>query len=211
MKKCITILITSISLNLFAQIGNSGGGYALLDSAPINYRIINYLPLTTEIKKVAKEISQFRAKEFIINDIIGATNGKEIKFETESLASDDSGGLITVAFNCDEVDKRGLLLAFFGSNENAQGQISDAYGFRAIPLKEAQALLKKIDDVRKQNEKYLIDDYNVNNVYIEFEDIKFVLYRDNGSKIRVFWNGFEVVWEDTAFNRSKRRLDKWFK
>lgn len=212
MKKIFCVSIAIIFSNLsFSQVGHSGGAYATL-SSPINYSIINYLPPNiTDTKKIAKQISQFRSKEFIINNIIGSTNGKEIKFETESLASDDSGGLITVAFNCDAVEKNGLLLAFFGENENAQGQISEAYAFRAIPLKEAQALLKRIDEVRKSNDKYLSDDSNVNNVYIEFEDIKFVIYRDMSSLIRVFWNGFEVVWEDTAFKRSKRRLDKWFR
>jgi hypothetical protein len=212
MKKIYYILITFILSNISsAQVENSGNTNITLETS-INYSIINYLPpSTTEIKKIAKQISQFRSKEFIINNIIGPTNGKEIKFETESLASDDSGGLITVAFNCDTAGKNGLLLAFFGDNRNPSGQISQAFAFRAIPLKDAQALLKRIDDVREKNDKYLSDDNNVNNVYIEFEDIKFVIYRDFNSLIRVFWNGFEVVWEDTAFKRSKRRLDKWFK
>ncbi|ELI6455774.1 hypothetical protein [Flavobacterium psychrophilum] len=205
------ILIALLFFNSIGYSQNHTNAYATLSPA-INYSIINYLPPNiTDTKKIAKQISQFRSKEFIINNIIGPTNGNEIKFETESLASDDSGGLITVAFNCDTVKKNGLLLAFFGENENEEGLISEAYAFRAIPLKDAQALLNRIDEVRKSNEKYLSDDTNVNNVYIEFEDIKFVIYRDLSSLIRVFWNGFEVVWEDTAFKRSKRRLDKWFK
>lgn len=205
MKKILFFLLCTIS---FSYSQNHTKAYA----TRINYSYINYLPSTvTDIKGIAKEISQFRAKEFIINNIIGETNGKEIKFETESLASDDSGGLISVAYNCDEVQKRGLLLAFIGNNKNERGEVSKAYGFREIPLADAQTLLKRIDEVRKANEKYLSSDSNVNNVYIEFEDIKFVIYRDMGSLIRVFWNGFEVIWEDTAFNRSKRRLDKWFK
>ena len=212
MKKIFYISIIIIFSNAsFSQVGHSGGAYATLNTQ-INYSIINYLPSgVTDIKKIAKQISQFRSKEYIINNIIGSSNGKEIKFETESLASDDSGGLITVAFNCDAVEKNGLLLAFFGENENESGQISDAYAFRAIPLKDAQGLLKRIDEVRKTNDKYLSDDNNVNNIYIEYDDIKFVIYRDNTSLIRVFWNGFEVVWEDIAFKRSKRRLDKWFR
>ena len=51
---------------------------------------------------------------------------------------------------------------------------------------------------------------NVNNIYVEHEDIKFVFYRDTGNQIRIFWNGFEVIWEQTAFDRTKRRLNKWF-
>lgn len=204
-----------LTITFICSIGysqNSNSVYATAKPLAINYSYLNYLPPSVvEIKGIAKEISQFRAKEFVINNIIGPTEGKEIKFETEALASDDSGGLISVAFNCNEVDKKGLLLAFIGNNKNADGQISKAYGFRPILLKDAQELLKRIDDVRKTNDKYLSADDNVNNIYIEFEDIKFVIYRDNGSLIRVFWNGFEVIWEDTAFSRSKRRLDRWFK
>lgn len=177
----------------------------------IDYTFINFLASNiTDTKAIAKQISQFRAKEYIINNIIGDSKGKDIKFETESLASDDSGGLITIAFNCDEVDKRGLLLAFFGDNKNQNGEISKAFGFRSIPLADAQKLFNKLSDLKEKNAKYLSSDNNVNNVYIEFEDIKFVIYRDGDSLIRVFWNGFEVVWESTAFNRSGRRLNRWF-
>lgn len=198
---------------IFINIGiaysqNSNSSYA--SARPINYSYISYFPSDIEIKSAAKEISQFRAKEFIINNIIGDNKGKEIKFETESLASDDSGGLISVAFNCNEVSKKGLLLAFIGYNKNQNGEILRGYGFRDIPLNDAKELLSRIEAVRETNKKYLSNDTNVNNVYIEYQDIKFVIYKDFGSKIRVFWNGFEVIWEDTAFNRSKRRLDKWF-
>lgn len=188
---------------------NSNNSYPTIQN--INYSYLTYLGYDVEIKNTAKEIAQFRAKEFIINNIIGSANAKDIKFETESLASDDSAGLVSVAYNCDEIQANGLLLAFVGWNKNADGIASKAYGFRAIPLDKAKLLLQRIDKVRGSNNNYLSANINVNNVYIEFEDIKFVIYKDGGSKIRVFWNGFEIVWEDTAFTRSKRRLDKWFK
>lgn len=171
---------------------------------------IAYFTNQIEVKQIAKDISQFRAKEFIINKIIGDTQGKEVKFETESLASDDSGGLISIAFNCDAKNQKGLLLAFFGPRANENGIVYNAYSFRVIPLQEAQNLLKRIEEVGERQKKYLSEDTNVNNVYIEHEDIKFVLYRTSGQSIRVFWNGFEVIWEDVAFKRTKRRLDKWF-
>lgn len=209
MKKNIFILCLLNTFLVLAQ--NHKDAYATAQSQQINYSYLTYLSSEVEIKSAAKEIAHFRAKEFIINTIIGSTNGKEIKFETESLASDDSAGLVSVAYNCTEIEAQGLLLAFVGYNKNSEGIASKAYGFRAIPLDKAKTLLQRIDDVRESNKKYLSSDTNVNNVYIEFEDIKFVIYRDGGSKIRVFWNGFEIVWEDTAFSRSKRRLDKWFK
>jgi hypothetical protein len=177
---------------------------------PAGLAALSFVAADADKKEVAKEISQFRSKEFIVNYIIGPANSKEIKFETESLASDDSAGIISVAFNCNEVNKKGLLLAFFGKNRNEFGVIETAYAFRYIPLKTAQDLLKRIDEVKETHKKYMSADTDVNNVYIEFEDVKFIIYRDNGVKVRTLWNGFEVIWERTAYDRTKRRLDRWF-
>lgn len=177
---------------------------------PTGFAALSFVAANAEKKEVAKEISQFRSKEFIIKNLIGSANEKDIKFETESLASDDSAGLISVAFNCSEVNKRGLLLAFFGNNRDQNGNVSMAYGFKYIPLSDAQNLLKRIDALKEKHKKYLNAENDVNNVYIEHEDIKFILYRDLGDKVRVLWNGFEVIWERTAFDRTKRRLDRWF-
>jgi hypothetical protein len=87
---------------------------------------------------------------------------------------------------------------------------STAYAFRYIPLDDAQKLLTRLRKVKDDKKKYMSSDTDVNNVYVEFEDIKFVLYKDGGEKVRVFWNGFEVIWEKTAYTRTRKRLDKWF-
>lgn len=211
MRKVLVLGFVMVCGVCFGQVQGTYSAYNQLQPlGGINYSSIYYLSNDIEIKSAAKEISQFRAKEFIINNIIGETEGKEIKFETESLASDDTGGLVSIAYNCTEKGKKGLLLGFVGFNKNQVNVISKAYGFRDIPLEKAKDLLNRLDNIRKANEKYILKDSNVNNVYLEFEDIKFVIYYDVGSKIRVLWNGFEIVWEDTAFGRSKRRLNRWF-
>jgi len=178
---------------------------------PIGIGALSFVAANAENKELAKEISQFRSKEFIVNYIIGPAESKEIKFEIESLASDNSAGLISLAFNCLEVNKKGLLLAFFGDNRNEYGVMSRAYAFRYIPLQEARELLNRIDEVKEKNKEYLTSNWDVNNVYIEYEDIKFVIYNGVGGLIiRTLWNGFEVEWEKVAFDRTKRRLNKWF-
>jgi hypothetical protein len=204
MKKIILIVAMSF---IFQNVTAQKGSDFLI---PTGIAALSFVAANAEKKEVAKEISQFRSKEYIVKYIIGASKGKEIKFETESLASDDSAGLISVAFNCTEVNERGLLLAFFGNNKDANGNVVSAYGFRYIPLAAAQDLLRKINSVKENNKKYLAADDDVNNIYFEYEDIKFIIYKDFGDKVRVLWNGFEVIWEKTAFDRTKRRLDKWF-
>jgi hypothetical protein len=198
MKRILILLLTFPTLIATAQ------------NAPTGLAALSFVASTVEKKAVAKEISQFRSKEFIVNHIIGHAKDKDVQFETESLASDDSAGLISVAFNCTEVEKKGLLLAFFGNNRDGSGNIGLAYGFKYIPLSEAQSLLKRIDGLKEKHKKYLSSETDVNNVYIEYDDIKFILYKDGGDKVRVLWNGFEIIWERTAFDRTKRRLDRWF-
>jgi len=204
MKKLIIIIILLMNSYSYAQDVSD----ILIPSAQA---ALSYIAANADLKETAKEVSQFRAKEYIMEYIIGSANNKAIKFETESLASDNSAGLISIAFNCDEVDERGLLLAFVGNNRDENGNVGIAYGFKYIPLESAQKLLRTINLVRANNDKYLAAEENVNNVYIESDDIKFILYKDGGDQLRVFWNGFEVIWEKVAFDRTKRRLDKWFK
>lgn len=207
MKKILLPLVICSSLTFQAQRNNTAAVVGVAAAATA----VTFLTANMAQKEMAKQISQFRSKEYIINNIIGDSKGKEIKFETESLASDNSGGLISVAFNCDEVNKRGLLLGFFGENRDSTGYLGNAYGFRYLPLEEAKIILEKLEKIRNENSKYLSESTNVNNIYVEHEDIKFVFYRDGGNQIRIFWNGFEVIWEQTAFDRTKKRLNKWFK
>ena len=207
MKRILLPLVICSSLTFQAQRNNTAAVVGVAAAATA----VTFLTANMAQKEMAKQISQFRSKEYIINNIIGDSKGKEIKFETESLASDNSGGLISVAFNCDEVNQRGLLLGFFGENRDSNGYLGNAYGFRYLPLDEAKMILEKLEKIRNENSKYLSESSNVNNIYVEHEDIKFVFYRDGGNQIRIFWNGFEVIWEQTAFDRTKRRLDKWFK
>ena len=156
---------------------------------------LTFLAADAGVKETAKEVSQFRSKEFIMEYIIGPVGDEEIKFETESLASDDSAGVVSIAFNCTQLNKRGLLLAFVGKNRNEYGTLVTAYGFKYIPYDEAVTLLDRIDNVKETHKDYMKDENDVNNVYIEHKDMKFIIYRDGGYKIRVFWNGFEVEWE----------------
>lgn len=198
---CIALIIPKklLAQNDAAIAGIAAGAAAL-----------TFLAADAGVKETAKEVSQFRSKEFIMDYIIGPVGNNEITFETESLASDDSAGVVSIAFNCDKLDQKGLLLAFVGKNRNQNGMLVTAYGFKYIPYDEAVALLNRIDEVKEKYKEYMSDKNDVNNVYIAYEDLKFILYRDGGDKIRVFWNGFEVEWERTPFDRTKRRLQRWF-
>jgi hypothetical protein len=64
---------------------------------PVGLAALSFIAADANKKELAKEISQFRSKEYIVDYIIGPIEDNEIEFETESLASDNSAGLISVA------------------------------------------------------------------------------------------------------------------
>ncbi|WP_299061240.1 hypothetical protein [uncultured Polaribacter sp.] len=205
MKQKLTILIALFfTFNALYSQNNSS------TKIPKGLAALSFVAADADRKAISKEISQFRSKEYIVKYLIKQTAGKEVKFETENLAADDDAGLISTAFNCNAVKEKGLLLAFFGNNRNESGVIGTAYGFRYIPLDTAKELLNKIEKIKETHNKYISSASEVNNVYLEFEDIKFIIYKDGGTKVRTLWNGFEVIWERNTFDRTKRRLEKWF-
>src|SRR5574338_1451592 len=61
----------------------------------------------------------------------------------------------------------------------------------------------------KKNKKFLTDGYNTNNISFSFSDIDMLISSiGNGYQIRLFWHGFDSSWDKTAFDRSKRRLER---
>lgn len=207
MKKVLLVLI--LLVNGSNQIHAQGSKFKD-DLKDAGIAALTYVAAKAELKDMAKEISQFRSKEYIVNHLIKSEFPDETRFETDALASDNSAGLISIAFNCDQQNKRGLLLAFFGNNRNQNGEQTRAYGFKYIPLSDARKLLKRLEEVKAISKKYLSGEADVNNVFIAYQDMKFIIYQDNGIKIRTLWNGFEVIWERVAFERTKKRLEKWF-
>ena len=51
---------------------------------------ITFLAADAAVKETAKEVSQFRSKEFIMEYIIGPVGDKEVKFETETTGSPET-------------------------------------------------------------------------------------------------------------------------
>ncbi|WP_445749903.1 hypothetical protein [Polaribacter sp.] len=159
-------------------------------------------------KEFSKEISLYRAKTFVMNEILGIEE-KLTKFEIDPLAASSSGELTTLVYNCEEKKMSGLVLGFYGDRWNDSGVSFQAYAFKNLPKKKALEILSTIEKFIADESKFLSQDYDNNNMFFKFDDITFLIYKTTGgSKIRVFWNGFDSEWESTAFGRTKKRFEK---
>ncbi|WP_299064295.1 hypothetical protein [uncultured Polaribacter sp.] len=145
-----------------------------------------------------------------MSKIIG-TEEKVTKFEIDPLVAAKSGELTTLVYKCEEKKLSGLVLAFYGDRWNESGISYQAYAFKNLPINNALEVLSKLEKIIEDESKFLSQDYDNNNMFFKYDDLTFLIYKiggGGGSKIRVFWNGFNSDWETTALKRTKRRFEE---
>ncbi|NVN97216.1 hypothetical protein HXX01_03225, partial [Candidatus Nomurabacteria bacterium] len=159
-------------------------------------------------QEYSKEISLYKAKAFIVDEIIGKSTSP-IKFEVDPLCAAFSGHLTTLIFQCKEKNMEGLILGFYGDRVTSAGLIYKEYGFKYLPKTEASALLNEIKNGISQYEKFLKEDSDNNNIYFQSEDVSFILYNEAyTATIRVLWSGFDAEWSQTEFEKTMNKFNK---
>lgn len=159
-------------------------------------------------KEYSKEVSLYRAKAFVMHHVLGQTNDA-IKFDVDPLVASTSGELTTLVYKCDSKNKVGLLLGFNGTRWNETGVVYQEFSFRNLAIKEAQEFCEKVEIALKVNADYLEKDHDNNNIYFTYNDIDILMFKTTGgTKLRVFWNGYDAEWEYSSFTKTVKRLKK---
>ncbi|AWH84494.1 hypothetical protein HYN59_04895 [Flavobacterium album] len=158
-------------------------------------------------KEYSKEIALFDAKEFLFREVL-KTSDKPLKFEVDPLAAASSGELTTLSYKCEEREKEGLVLGFYGTYWNEHGVIHTGFGFKHLDREKATEFLDKIQQIIDSEQKYLHDGTGTNNIVFTYDDIDILITYDVVTKIRLFWKNFDSTWERTAFERSHRRFER---
>ncbi len=158
------------------------------------------------VKAFSKEISLFRGKAFVIKEVLGVNNNVT-KFELDPMEAASSGELTTLYYNCDALNKEGLVLGFYGDYVNEFGLLLQGYAYKNFDKKQGLELLQKIEDAKTENADYLREDSDNHNIYITFDDVIILIYRKELLyKYRVFWKSFDAEWGDFAFRRTKNKF-----
>jgi hypothetical protein len=180
------LLLTTISFSSFSQIGS------------------NNLFLA---KEYSKDISLYKTKYYLMSEVLGITN-TDTKFELFPLAASNTGEITSLVYFCEAKNKDGLILGFYGDTWKQGNQVT-AYAFKDFSKTKALEILAKIEASIETNSKYLSKDNDNHNVYFQYDDVIFLIYKKSGdNKIRVFWNNFDAEWEFLAFERTKKRFEK---
>ena len=162
-------------------------------------------------KEFSKEISLFKSKEFLFKNVLQSTE-KVTAFEVIPLAAASSGELTTLLYKCEDKQKEGLILGFYGDDWNEAGVLYQGYSFKNLEKDKAMEFLNKIVTSIEENKKFLNDSGDNNNIFFRYDDMDVLIWTNAGTySIRIFWQGFDSTWEKTAFERSKRRFEKKIK
>lgn len=191
MKEKIILLMCLATINAFCQVRQTDDNFF-------------------QAKEFSKDIALFKAKEFVMEKIIGVTT-ELTKFEIDPLAASSSGQLTSLVYSCKEKNLSGLVLGFYGDRWNQAGVVYQAYSFKHLTEVKAIELLNKIDNFMSENLKYLNSSSDNNNIFFKYDDMTFLIYRDGAVKIRIFWNDFDSEWEEISFGKTKRRFEKAIK
>lgn len=159
-------------------------------------------------KEYDKEISLFNAKTFLIGKVL-EVDTRVTEFETIPLAASSSGELTTLIYKCEEQNKEGLILGFYGNYWNDNGVLYTGYQFKNFEKNMALRFLNIIQEKIDDHKKYLRDNNDYNNIVFTFQDMKILIWTTASNyRIRIYWNGFDSTWEAFSYERSKRRFEK---
>ena len=158
-------------------------------------------------REFSKSKALYKAKEFVMEEILGVESNV-VKFNIDPLADTSSGELISLAYASAQKNAKGLVLGFFGNRWDNSGVFYQAFAFKNLDERKAVEMLTKLSEQIELNGKFLSQNSDNNNIYFKYDDITFLIYRDSGIKIRVFWQEFDAEWESNSFSRTKRRFER---
>lgn len=158
-------------------------------------------------KEFSKDIALYRAKKFVIDEVF-QNSTDPVRFEMDPLAASLSGEVTSLVYKCDQKNKEGLILGFFGNYWNDAGVDYQGYSFKDLSKEQAIELLNKTEKVLKENAEYFSEDYESNNVYFQFDDLTILISTTTTTRIRIFWKSFDADLDLTAFRRTKKGFER---
>ena len=101
-----------------------------------------------ESKEFSKDVSLFKAKSFLISDILKVSEDP-LEFQAEALAAASSGELTTLLYRCESQSAEGLILGFYGNYwDKTSGTNYQGYGFKNLPKEKALEFFDKIEKIK---------------------------------------------------------------
>jgi hypothetical protein len=190
--------ITLLILIVFFTLKNING-----QSKPIQKYYNSPAYIQTEAESLAKK--------YLIKEVLNSSN-ETTSFEIDYISSAISGEVSTLAYNCREQKKGGVIFTFFGGFGNEYGTYYTGYAFRNLDKDSTLKLLNRLKNEITFVSEIQNKDFNI---YFSFSDMTFLLNKFTSSefgsvRIKMFWREFEADWTRLAIEKSHKRIENWF-
>lgn len=161
-------------------------------------------------KDYSMEYAEFLSKKYLIDEVLDSSKNP-VQFEVETLIATTSMGLVSIWYRCTQQKKEGLVLGFFETYINEKGTMVTGYRFKDFSKAAANDFFNTIDTIAKNHEKWF-NEYGLDkNIYFNYDDLKLIMYNSKtefSMEVRIFWGPFDVTWEFSPYDQTKKRLLK---
>ena len=161
-------------------------------------------------KDYSMEYTEFLSKKYLVDEVLDSSKSP-LEFEVEALMATNSMGLVSLWYRCTKQKKEGLILGFFETYLNEKGTLVTGYRFKDFPKVKANEFFITIDTIAKNHEKWF-NEYGLDkNLVFNYEDLKLIMYNSKTEfsvEVRILWGPFDVTWEFTPYDLTKKRLMK---
>lgn len=176
-----------------------------------NAQQINKTPGFFFAKEYGREFAAYYSKLFLYREVLKSPEGAS-KFSIDIISAASSGELTTLTYGLDDLNKKGLIIGFFGNYVNESGV--QYLGYRYLNFDEAEAIefLNMIQATLNQYQDYLNKSPETNNLAFNYKGMTVIISNEfPGFKIRLFWETFDCLWNIESFERTRSRFIKFLK
>ena len=160
-----------------------------------------------------KEITEYYCKQYIVDDILQIPDRKSTGVHISAITAAKSGELTTVLYQCNSLNKKGVVFTFWNDYATDIALPYKGYGFYGLDFDQAKELFSNLEMVLAQDNNIL--DENMGNLVYKSDDLTFLIYNKNGEfgsskAIRVWWKTFDSDWTIKNLETTIKRFKVFF-
>lgn len=170
-------------------------------------------PLSLErfvVKEYSKEFAEKVTLRYMSTGVLEIPDRQMYSLELDLLVADNHGELTTLFYHCRELDRTGLVFAFFGEYANPEdySQSANWRTFRNLSEDDVAIIISGLSDILNRKDQIMKDNYDY--AIYRYQDLTFTFFEGWTGKgyIRVYYNGFESDWSDKNFKKTAKRFER---
>jgi len=160
-----------------------------------------------------KQITEYYCKQYIVDEVLKVPDLQSVEIYIHPITAAKSGELTTVLYQCNSLNKKGVVFAFWGNYFSENILPYKGFGFLDLDFAEAKDLFDRLEYLMDQENKILT--YSEGNLAYKSDGMTFLFCNSElmvgNNPIRVWYKSFDSDWNQTNLRTTIKRFRKFFK